>query len=289
MKSQVIRNIAVILGVALIAILVTSVYTVNEWERALKFQFGEFSGEEIQPGINFKLPIVNTVEKYDVRIQTMDRSPERFITVNKEELLVDSFVKWKITDLQKYYKSVRNRTRAESRLAQKINNSLKEQIAKRTIGDVVAGDRIVIMDIVQKAIDDEADSIGIEVIDVRLKRVDLADEIQDNVFNRMRSERQRIANEYRATGNEKAIAVRANADRQKIELVAEAEKKAQIIRGEADASATKIYADAFGQDEKFYDFFRSLNAYKSTFNSAQDLIILDPNSDFFKHFNATAK
>jgi len=282
------KNLGLILIVAIVAILTTSVFTVNEWERALKFQFGEFSGEEIQPGLNFKFPVVNTIEKYDVRIQTMDRAPERFITVNKEELLVDSFVKWKIADLQKYFKTVRSRSQAENRLAQKINNSLKEQIAQRTIGDVVAGDRIQIMDIVQRAVDEEAVEIGVEVIDVRLKRVDLADEIQDNVFNRMRSERQRIANEYRATGNEKAIAIRANADRQKIELVAEAEKKAQIIRGEADASATKIFADAFGQDADFYDFYRSLNAYKSTFGSAKDLIILDPESDFFKHFNSAA-
>lgn len=282
------KNLLLILVVAAVALLSTSVYIVNQWERALKFQFGEFSGEEIQPGLNFKLPVVNTIEKYDIRIQTMDREPERFITVNKEELLVDSFVKWKISDLQKYFKTVKNRARAENRLAQKINNSLKEQIAKRTIGDVVAGDRIQIMDIVQKAVDEEAVSIGAEVIDVRLKRVDLADEIQENVFNRMRSERQRIANEYRATGNEKAIEIKANADRQKIELVAEAEKKAQILRGEADALATKIFADAFGQDTEFYDFYRSLNAYKTTFGSAQDLMILDPESDFFKHFNSAA-
>ena len=276
--------IAVLIGGA---VLTTALFTVNEWERALKFKFGEFSGEEIQPGLHIKMPIVNTIEKFDIRIQTMDNPPERFFTVNKEELLVDSFVKWKIADLQEYFITVRNRARAENRLQQKINNSLKEQIAKRTISDVVAGDRIEIMNIVQQAIDAEAESIGVEVIDVRLKRVDLADEIQSNVFSRMQSERERIANENRATGNERAIAIRANADRQKIELVAEAEKKAQIIRGEADAQATKIYADAFGQDQGFYEFYRSLNAYKSTFNSPQDLMILDPESDFFKHFNNT--
>jgi len=262
---------------------------VNEWERGLKFQFGEFSGEEIQPGINFKLPLVNTISKYDIRIQTMDRAPERFITVNKEELLVDSFVKWKIKDLQVYFKSVKNRANAENRLEQKINNSLKAQIAKRTISDVVAGDRIEIMNVVQTAIVEEAVSIGVEVVDVRLKRVDLADQIQSNVYERMRSERQRIANEYRATGNEKAIEIRANADRTKVELVSEAEKNAQLTRGDADASATKIYADAFGQDEGFYDFYRSLGAYKNTFNSSGDLIILDPSSDFFKHFNSNTQ
>ena len=282
-------RLAMVFVIGALVVAVMSIYTVNEWERALKFKFGEFSGEEIQPGIHIKLPFVNTITKYDVRIQTMDKPPERFFTVNKEELLVDSFVKWKITDLQKYFKTVKNRAKAENRLQQKINNGLKEQIAKRSISNIVAGDRIEVMDIVQRAIDAEAKSIGVEVIDVRLKRVDLADTIRSSVFGRMRSERERIANEKKATGNEKAIEIRANANRQKVELVAEAEKNAQIIRGEADALATKIYADSFGQDIEFYEFYRSLSAYKSTFNSPQDLIILDPNSDFFKHFNAKVK
>jgi membrane protease subunit HflC len=273
--------------VAAVVIFASTVFTVNEWERGLKFRFGEFSGEEIQPGINFKIPFVNTIETYDIRIQTMDRAPERFITVNKEELLVDSFVKWKISDLQTYYKAVKTRANAENRLEQKINNSLKAQIAKRTIADVVAGDRIEIMNVVQTAIVEEAVSIGVEVVDVRLKRVDLADQIQSNVYERMRSERQRIANEYRATGNEKAIEIRANADREKVELVSEAEKKAQLTRGDADATAILTYADSFGKYEAFYDFYRSLGAYKNTFNSSGDLIILDPKSDFFKHFNTS--
>lgn len=287
--SQAKQSFLMIIIGAILVLALTSLYTVKEWERALKFKFGEFSGEEIQPGIHMKVPLMNTIKKYDVRIQTMDKRAERFNTVNKEELWVDSFVKWRIKDLKKYYTTVRNRSRAEERLSQKINNSLKEQIAKRTISDVVAGERIEIMDIVQGAIDAEAESIGVEVIDVRLKRVDLADEIRANVFKRMRTERERIANEYRATGNEKAIGIKANADRQKIELIADAEKQAQILRGEADAQATKIFADAFGQDAEFYDFYRSLNAYKSTFNSSQDLIILDPQSDFFKHFNSKTK
>ncbi|MFT6725274.1 MAG: membrane protease subunit HflC, partial [Arenicella sp.] len=279
MKSDNVLMGIVFALVATVVIFASTVFTVNEWERGLKFQFGEFSGAELQPGINFKIPIANTIETYDIRIQTMDKAPERFITVNKEELLVDSFVKWRINDLQTYYKSVKTRSNAENRLEQKINNSLKAQIAKRTISDVVAGDRSEIMNVVQKEVEEEAQSIGIEVVDVRLKRVDLADQIQSNVYERMRSERQRIANEYRATGNEKAIEIRANADREKVELVSEAEKKAQLTRGDADATAIKTYADAFGQDEDFYDFFRSLGAYKNTFNSSGDLIILDPNSD----------
>jgi len=211
MKLENILMVFVIALAILAVVFVSSVYTVNQWERALKFKFGEFSGEEIQPGINFKWPFINTIEKYDVRIQTMDKAPERFITVDKEELLVDSFVKWKINDLQKYYKTVKFRPNAENRLEQKINNSLKAQIARRTINDVVAGDRGEIMSIVQKAIDAEATAIGVEVVDVRLKRVDLADQIQANVYERMRSERERIANEYRATGNEAAIEIKANA------------------------------------------------------------------------------
>jgi len=289
MKSD---NIFMVIAIAIIAAVIvfsSALFTVKEWERGLKFKFGEFSGEEIQPGINFKIPFVNTIRTYDVRIQTMDKAPERFITVDKEELLVDSFVKWKISDLQKYYKTVKFRPNAENRLEQKINNSLKAQIARRTINDVVAGDRGEIMSVVQKAIDAEATAIGVEVVDVRLKRVDLADQIQANVYDRMRSERERIANEYRATGNEAAIEIKATADRTKVELVAEAEKKAQLTRGDADATATKIYADSFGQDANFYEFYRSLSAYKETFNSSGDLIILDPNSDFFKHFNSATQ
>ena len=289
MKSDNIFILVAIVILASIVLLVSSVFTVKEWERGLKFKFGEFSGEQIQPGLNFKLPLVNTIQIYDTRIQTMDKEPERFITVNKEELLVDSFVKWKIEDLQKYYKTVKFRPNAENRLEQKINNSLKAQIARRSINDVVAGDRGEIMSVVQQAIEAEAAAIGVKVVDVRLKRVDLADQIQANVYDRMRSERERIANEYRATGNEAAIEIKANADRTKVELVAEAEKKAQLTRGDADATATKIYADAFGQDVDFYDFYRSLGAYKETFNSSGDLIILDPNSDFFKHFNSATQ
>ena len=282
------KRLLPILVIAAIAYFVgrSAVFTVNEWERGLKFRFGEFSGEEIQPGLNFKMPIVNTIRKYDIRIQTMDKQPERFLTVNKEELLIDSFVKWKIKDLQQFFKSVATNARAENRLQQKVNNSLKEQIAKRSIREVVANDRTEIMQSVQKAVDEEAGLIGIEVIDVRLKRVDLADEIQDTVFARMRSERERIAKEKRAEGDEIAIQIRADADRQKQVIVADAIREAQILRGEGDAQSTKIYADAFGKDEGFYELYRSLNAYKKTFESGNDLMVIDPNSEFFKFFQS---
>lgn len=289
MKSNTLQTLLIVFLVGGTILLISSLFTVKNWERGLLFQFGQFQGEEIQPGLNFKYPFINTYKVYDTRIQSLDSKPESFLTVNKEEILVDSFVKWKIKDLQQFYKAVRTEENAENRLEQKINNSLKEQIAKRNTEDVVAGDRSEIMSVVQKALDEEAAAIGVEVVDVRLKRVDLADQIQNNVYNRMRSERRRIANESRAEGEEKAIAIRANAERTEVELIAEAEKKAQLIRGEADALATKIYADSFGQDAEFYDFYRSLNAYRETFNSSGDLIILDPDSDFFKHFNSSTR
>ncbi len=288
MRPSNLHPIVLIVALIAIAIASTSLFTVKNWERGLLFKFGRFEGQEIQPGLNFRMPLVNTYKIYDTRIQSLDSEPESFLTVDKEEILVDSFVKWKIKNLQEFYKAVRTESNAENRLEQKINNSLKEQIAKRTTEKVVAGDRSEIMSVVQKALDQEAKAIGVEVIDVRLKRVDLADQIQANVYNRMRSERKRIANESRAKGEEKAIAIKANAQRTQVELVAEAEKKAQLIRGEADALATKVFAEAFGQDADFYEFYRSLNAYTQTFNSSSDLIILDPNSDFFKHFNSSS-
>lgn len=288
MRSSNLQPIVLIGALIAVAIASTSLFTVKNWERGLLFKFGRFEGQEVQPGLNFRWPLVNTYKIYDTRIQSLDSEPESFLTVDKEEILVDSFVKWKIDNLQEFYKAVRTESNAENRLEQKINNSLKEQIAKRTTEKVVAGDRSEIMSVVQKALVQEARGIGVEVVDVRLKRVDLADQIQANVYNRMRSERKRIANESRAKGEEKAIAIKANAQRTEVELVAEAEKKAQLIRGEADALATKVFAESFGQDADFYEFYRSLNAYKQTFNSSSDLIILDPKSDFFKHFNSAS-
>lgn len=278
-------SILVIIALTIVVVK-SSFFTVNEWERALKFKFGEFSGEEIEPGWHLKMPVANTIKKYDVRIQTMDKAPEKFFTIKKEELLIDSFVKWRVENLQQYFKSVNTKSRAENRLQQKVNNSLKEQIAKRTISEVIAGDRAEIMEFVQKAVDEEAISIGIKVIDVRLKRVDLADEIQDNVFDRMRTERERIAKEKRATGSELAESIRANAEKRKEITLAEAVKKSEILRGEGDAVATEVYANTFGKDQNFYELYRSLNAYKKTFNSGDDLMVIDPNSDFFKYFKS---
>ena len=284
--SKSLPTIALVIVVLIVVLFKSAFFTVNEWEKALKFYFGEFSGEELQPGWHLKFPLANTIQKYDIRIQTMDKAPEKFFTVKKEELLIDSFVKWRVENLQQYFKSVNNKARAENRLQQKVNNSLKEQIAKRTISEVIAGDRTEIMEFVQQAVDEEAKSIGIKVIDVRLKRVDLADEIQDNVFNRMRTERERIAKEKRATGSELAESIRANAEKQKEITLAEAVQKSEVLRGTGDAVATQVYANTFGKDQNFFELYRSLNAYKKTFDSGDDLMVIDPNSDFFKYFKS---
>ena len=277
----------VLVVLALIGVAATNaLFYVYEWERAVKFRFGEFVGEEIEPGLRFMIPWVNTVEKFDMRIQTMDERAELFQTINKEDLMVDSFAKWKISDLKQYYTSVRgSAAAAQNRLSQRVNSSLRAEVAKRTIPEVIAGDRAEIMDIVQSAINEEAKAIGVDVIDVRLKRVDLADEIRGELFARMESERARIGAEKRATGENEAEQIRADADRLRAITLATAQKYGDETRGEGDATATRIYAEAYGEDEEFYSFYRSLGAYQTTFEQGGDLMVLDPKSEFFKYFN----
>jgi membrane protease subunit HflC len=262
-----------------------TLFTVKEYERAVKFKFGEFVGEELTPGLNYKVPFVNTVRKFDVRIQTMDSQPEGFLTKNNQELVIDSFVKWRVRDIKKYFVAVRGNTQvAETRLAQQVNSSLRSEVGKRSISEVVAGDRAVIMDVVQKAIDVESEKFGVEVIDVRLKRVDYSDQIRDSVFRDMESERNVLVQQKESTGKKIAEEIRAKADATAVVTVAEAQKQANIIRGDGDAQATKIYADAFGQDTEFYGLYRSLEAYKKTFSENGDVMVIEPDSEFFKFF-----
>ena len=278
----------VIIVFAFYLILKSSFYTVNEWERALKFKFGEFSGEMIEPGWHLKLPIANTISKFDIRIQTLDADAEKFVTIKKEEILVDNFVKWKIRDLRQFYKANLggNFIEAERKLASTVNSSLRDEVAKKTISQVVHDDRVEIMKIVRSKLDKEAEALGIEVVDVRFKRVDLAREILESAYDRMISERQSIATEKRSTGKGEANEIRASADNQRQILLANANKEAQIIRGEGDAQATKIYADAFGQDEEFYALYRSLEAYKNAFDADGDIMVVEPDSEFFKYFKS---
>jgi len=282
------ENRMVFIAVLVAAIVVgaqATLFTVKEYERAVKFKFGEFVGDEIGAGLHWKFPFVNTIQKFDIRIQTMDSDPEGFLTKNNQELVIDSFVKWRIRNIKQYFVSVGGRADiAETRLAQQVNSSLRSEVGKRSISDVVAGDRAVIMDVVQKAIDKEAEKFGVEVIDVRLKRVDYADEIRDSVFKDMESERNVLVQQKESTGKKIAEEIRAKADATRQVTIANAERDANVLRGQGDAEATRIYAEAFGSDTEFYELYRSLEAYKRTFNNNGDVMVIEPDSEFFKYF-----
>jgi Membrane protease subunits, stomatin/prohibitin homologs len=275
----------IILIGAAVLIAISTLFTVKEYEKAVKFKFGEFDSDEIGPGLNWKIPVLNTVQKFDMRIQTMDSEPEGFLTKNNQELVIDSFVKWRIRDIKQYYVSVSGRAQvAETRLAQQVNSSLRSEVGKRSISEVVAGDRAVIMDVVQKAIDEESTKFGVEVIDVRLKRVDYADEIRESVFRDMESERNVLVQQKESTGQKEAEEIRAKADATREVTVANAERDSNVLRGEGDAEATRIYAEAYGQDTEFYSLYRSLEAYRNTFNSSGDILVIEPDSEFFEYF-----
>jgi len=279
-------SLAAILVAILVVFAFSSLFTVKQYERGVKFRFGEFDGDDIGPGLNWKIPVLNTVQKFDMRIQTMDSDPEGFFTKNNQELVIDSFVKWRIRDIKQYYVSVSGRADiAETRLAQQVNSSLRSEVGKRSISEVVAGDRAVIMDVVQKAIHEESTKFGVEVIDVRLKRVDYADEIRDSVFRDMESERNVLVQQKESTGKKIAEEIQAKADATRVVTIADAERQSNILRGEGDAEATRIYAEAFGADTEFYSLYRSLEAYKNTFNNDGDIMVVEPDSEFFEYFN----
>jgi membrane protease subunit HflC len=273
-----------------IAVLTMSVYTVDEREQALVFRFGEIIRVDTQPGIKFKMPFVNSVKFFDDRIQTMDAEPQSYLTLEKKNLIVDSFVKWRIRDVREYYVRLGgSKSRAQSRLSKRVNDAIRDEIGKRSVKDVVSGDRVLIMDTVRKAVDQEASGLGLEVVDARLKRVDLDPDINETVYNRMRAERQRVAKELRAQGEEEAEKIQANADRRRQVLLAEANRTAEKLKGEGDARATSIYAAAYSKDKEFFKFYKSLEAYQKTFNSKSDLFIVDPNSDFMQYMNRSSK
>ena len=277
------------LGVVFLAIIgalvFSSAYLVDEREKAIVFKFGEIIRSDVEPGLHWKVPFINNVRFFDARVQTMDADPESYLTFEKKNLIVDSFVKWRVKDVHQYYTRLQgSKLNARSRLSQRVNDSLRQEFGKRSVQEVISGDRKMIMETVRKVMNQEAATLGIEVIDVRLKRVDLDTTISERVYQRMAAERQRVAKELRAQGEEVAETIRADADRQRLILLADAERDAEVLRGEGDAIATAAYADAFGKDTEFYNFYRSLNAYKGSFNSKQDLMIIDPSSEFFKYF-----
>ncbi len=280
-----IKGIAVIV-VVLIVVIILSTYAVDERERAILFSLGEIKNIDIDPGLHLKFPIINNVRKFDGRILTLDAQPERFLTVEKKNVIVDFFVKWRISNVGQYYRSTRGQERiALTRLAQIIKDRLRNEFGKRTIQEAVSGERTEIMNILQISANELAKDLGIEVVDVRISRIDLPDEVSGSVYDRMRSERERVAKDFRARGMEAAERIRATADRDRTVILANAYRDAELIRGEGDAKSAEIYAKAFDQDKEFYSFTRSLNAYRNTFRNKSDVLLLEPGTDFFRYFN----
>jgi membrane protease subunit HflC len=277
-----------LLGIVVVILLVLmyfSIYVVDEREKAIKFQLGEIVTTDIKPGVHFQLPLVNNVRKFDSRIQTLDAEPEPYLTGEKKNLIVDSFVKWRIKDVANYYTATGgDAVRANVRLLQIIKDGLRGEFAKRTIKEAVSGERKKIMDIITAQANQQAQTFGIEIVDVRIKRIDFPPDISDSVYRRMRAERERVAKDLRSRGAEEAEKIRAEADRQRTVILADAYRDAEKLRGEGDAAATKIYARAFSKDAEFYAFYRSLNAYRSSFADKNDVLVIDPNTEFFKYF-----
>lgn len=274
-------------GGLLLAILIASMtlFTVDQRQYAIVFQLGEVKQVIQEPGLKFKWPLIQNVRYFDSRILTIDTpEPERFITAEKKNVLVDHFVKWRIIDPQLYYVSVAgDEARARIRLLQTVNSGLREEFGKRTVHDVVSGERDRIIELMRERADRDARTIGVQILDVRLKRVDLPVEVSDAVYRRMEAERTRVANELRSQGAAEAERIRADADRQREVIVAEAYRDAQRLKGEGDAQATAIYAQAFGKNADFYSFWRSLEAYRLSFADKGDVMVVDPTSDFFKY------
>jgi membrane protease subunit HflC len=263
-----------------------SMYQVAEWEKAILFRLGEVIKTDVQPGLHFKFPFVNNVRKFDGRILTLDVDPERFLTVEKKNVIVDSFVMWRIADAKRFYTAVMGDERhARQRLEQIIKDGMRGQFSKRTVNQVVSGEREAIMRALTVDVSAQADQIGIEIVDVRVKRVDLPSEVSDSVYRRMQAERSRVAKEFRSQGAELAEKIRAGADRKRQVLIANAYREAEQTRGQGDAQAAEIYAKAFNKDKEFYAFFRSLRAYQESFDGSNDLMLLSPDGEFFEYFN----
>jgi len=270
----------------------SSVYVIDEREIAIKLQFGEIVETDIQPGLHFKLPFFQNVRKFDARLLTLDAQPARFLTVGKKFVIVDSFIKWKIVDVKAYYKATAgNRWQATTLLANSTNKGLRDEFASRSLTEVVSGERNQLMTIITKKLNEQTiGEFGIKVIDVRVKGIDLPEDLSKNVYRRMSTEREREARETRSQGKELSEGIKANADRQKVVLEADAYSKSEKTRGEGDAIASRTYAEAFNQDPEFYSFTRSLQAYKDTFSGKDDILLLKPDSEFFKYMkNANPK
>lgn len=282
------RNLAIILalfGVVFIAF--NTLFVVKETERAVMLKFGRVVEADLPPGLHLKMPFVNTVAKFDARLLTLDAQPQRFLTVEKKAVIVDSYAKWRISDVSKYYTATNGEElRAQSLLSQRINTGLRNEFGERTMHEVISGERDQLMiDLVQSLDQLTESEFGIELVDVRVKRIDLPEQVSQSVFNRMTSEREREAREHRSKGKELAEGIRAAADRDKVVIESDAYRDAELIRGEGDAEAANIYAKAYNQDAEFYAFMRSLQAYRESFANKGDVMLVEPDSAFFRYLN----
>ena len=280
------RNfVLVVIGVVAVLLLLQSVYIVQETERAILLRFGAVSRADVSPGLHFKLPIAEDVKKFDARVLTLDSSPETYYTLEKKPLIVDSFAKWRIIDVQNYYTaSSGDESRANRVLQERVNEGLRNAMSRRDMHEVISGERDQLMQELTADLNRVMkEAVGVEVIDVRVKRIDLPTEVSTSVYDRMNSEREIEARQYRAQGQELALGIRADAERQTVVIEAEAYREAELIRGDGDALSTSIYANAFNKDPEFYEFTRSINAYANVFGDKSDMLVLDPNSEFFKY------
>ncbi len=280
-----IQNKIFVAVATLIFLSMMSVFTVSETEKAIKFRLGEIVKDDYEPGIHFKWPFINNVKKFDARIQTMDSQPERFLTAEKKNVIVDSYVKWRIGNVKTFYTVVAgDPSQANLRLDQIIKDAFRSEFSKRTIKQLVSTDRKVIREILIKNSKQISADLGLQIIDVQVKRIDLPPDVSNSVFLRMEAEQAKVARKLRSEGVEKAEGIRSDADRQRVVALAESFRDAEKLRGEGDAKSSEIYATAYGADVEFFSFYRSMNAYKNIFSDANRMIVVEPNSDFFKYF-----
>jgi membrane protease subunit HflC len=281
-----------LVGTILVLVLLNmSIFVVDQRQTAIVLQMGKLVDVKTEPGLYFKIPLFENVRNFDSRILTMDSvEPERFITAEKKNVMVDSFVKWRIADVKQYYISVGGDEQiAQTRLMQTVNSIMREEFGKRSVTDVISGERDKVMDVLREKADSDARKIGVKIEDVRLKRVDFPSEISGSVYSRMDAERKRVANELRATGNAESEKIRADADRQREVILANAYREAQKVKGDGDAKASALYAAAFGRNAEFYAFYRSMEAYKQSFKNKSDVMVVDPSSSFFKYLKNSTR
>ena len=279
-------NKAYIVGILVLAVLgALSLFTVDEREKALKLRLGRIERVDYPPGLHFKWPLVENVVKFDARVQNLDADPQLYLTVEKKNVIVDSFVKWRVEGVERFYTSTGGSVlRANERLSAVVVKQLRDAFGSRSILQVVSGERAEIMDQLALALKRQADELGVKIIDARMKRVDLPERVSQSVFDRMSAERKEVAKRFRSEGEERGRRIRAEADREREVILAHAERDAQKIRGEGDGKATEIFANAFNQDVEFYTLYRSLNAYKNTFSNLSDVLLLEPSTQFFRYF-----